>query len=339
MQSLASLADMRTEILAAARVDSGDTAFISLVDSWINRKAARVAHAFDFPELMSRWSIDLGTTAPTPDTWAPFELTTVPRDMLKLIEAHILDTTNSSDQPKHPLKVLPNMEFHRMVGLVNPPPSGRPSAVTIRRREGSRGHEINKASGTAGIRVTSTVTETYVDSTSLLVGATYYADANRTTIRKVQSAATLTAGTALSLTTDTHYGIISLSVNEAPLGRLTFDNTAGSIAFGELLPWERNMGFTVLAFNRLPDLTTYEFHCTYKRTPQYMSQASDTLQPLPALAQDLIIAWARMKALKHQEDPDWKAEMADVQIAELELLHAYRFTEDEEPHMVLDDLD
>lgn len=332
MNSLYSLAEMRAQILDECRA-TGDTTFQNYVDKWMNAEAARLVDAYDFPELMTRWYGTLTTTAPTPHVWAPYEWTAVPRDMVKLMNAHIIDTANTTSQPKQDLEVVPSFEFHRLISTVNPPTSGKPSRVCLRRMEGAAEHAYAPRTGTAGIRVLSSAGTG--ESATINVGATYYADADRTDIRKKQTTATLASVTPVPVTTDTVYGIISLSVTADSVGRLTFDNTAGTIVYATLLPWERNATYIVLGFNRLPDLATYDFHATYKRCMQYLSQTSDTLQPLPSVVQDICMTRAKIRGMKLKEDADWKSLELEAQRMERLLIHSYNFQTLEEPRMVM----
>src|SRR3990167_4853297 len=212
---------MRTEILAAARM-TGDANFQLLVDTWINTKMAKYGELYNFPGMFTRWRGPLSTTAPTPHTWAPYELNAVPRDLMDIADAQILDTEPTSDERFYRLQVLPMLEFHRMVTVVNPPKSGRPSLVCIRRREGTREQLFDPRTGGTGIRVTSTATE----AATLTCAVTYYADAERVDIRKVITSTGITA-TATALVTGTHYGIVSVSISANASGRITIDNTAG----------------------------------------------------------------------------------------------------------------
>jgi hypothetical protein len=312
---------------------TGDTTLQGYVDKWLNSEAARLVDAYDFPELMTRWYATLSTTAPTPQVWAPYELTAVPRDMVKLMNAHIIDTANTSSQPKRDLEVVPSFEFHRLISTVNPPTSGKPSRVCLRRIEGAAEHGYAPRTGTAGIRVLSSAGA--AESATVNVGATYYADANRTDIRKAQTTASLASATPVAVTTDTVYGIISLSATGDSVGRLTFDNTAGTIVYAVTLPWERTASYMVLGFNVLPDLATYDFHATYKRSMQYLSQTSDTLQPLPSVVQDICMTRAKIRGLKMKEDADWKNLELEAQRLERLLIHSYNFQTLEEPRMVM----
>ena len=329
MQALLSLTEMRAEILAEVR-KTGDTTFQGYVDSWLNREAMKIVDKYDFTELMVNWYIALSTTAPTPHTWAPAELTTIPRDMVKLMNARILDVTNTTNQPIKQIEVIPTFEFHRLLGVVNPPAAGTPSKVCLRRKEGAREHAYDPRTGATGIQVRSSTAE----ATALLAGVAYYADANRTDIRKAQ-VSTLTT-TAQSLTAGVHYGIISASIDGNAAGRITFENTDADIEYAVIMPWERTAGYPVLAFDTLVADANKQLHLTYKRSPPYLSQGSDTLQPLPPQAQDVIVAWVKMRALKFNEDPDWQVAMQEATRLERELLYMYEDTL-EEPHMVLDE--
>lgn len=330
MSSLLSLQEMRSEILSEAR-RPGDTAFQTLVDSWLNRVFRRYVKKYNFVEFHDRWYGTLSTTAPTPNTQAPYELTDVPRDMIELLEAHILVVTESTNQPKRPLNIIPSGEFHRKYGVTNPPVSGCPGEVTLRRKEGVRQHGFTSAAGTSGIRVVST---SGAEAATLIATCLYYADAARTDIRR--GSVTQPTASAASLMTGTHYGIKAISINETPVGRLTFDNTAGSIVYGLMLPWERSMGYNVLAFNLLPDIATYQFHCLYKRAPEYMSHASDTMAPLPEIAQDVVMLRVKARALKYNEDGDWKNLQMEADQLEREIANEYDHDAEDDSRMELD---
>lgn len=424
---------MRSEVLDEIR-GTGDTTLQGYVDKWLNSEAARIADAYDFPELTTRWYCTLSITAPTPQVWAPYELTAVPRDFLKIMNAHLIDTANAEDQPQYNLEVVPSFEFHRLITKVNPPSSGSPTRVCLRRIEGAAEHGYLPRTGTAGIRVVSSATTG--ESATINVGATYYANANRTDIRKAQTTASLASATPVAITTDTVYGIISLSVTGDSVGRLTFDNTAGTIVYAVTLPWERTASYMVLGFNNVPNvlqdyytatlvasgtgirvcssdteaadtlvtvtyytnaaktttldvynasaltstqetlvagahygvkaitisgtaptgtitvsgnwavlevtyvaaapsLSTLDFHCTAKRSMQYMSQTSDTLQPLPSVVQDICMTRAKVRGLKLKEDSDWKNLELEAQRLERLLIHSYNFQSLEEPRMVM----
>ena len=335
MASLLSLQEIRSEVLSEAR-RPGDTAFQALVDSWTNRIFRRYVKKYNFVEFHDRWYSTLSTTAPTPNTQAPYELTDVPRDMIELLEAHILVVTESTNQPKSPLAIIPSGEFHRKYGKTNPPTSGRPGEVCLRRKEGVRQHGFTSAAGATGIRVISTTSESNPSTPpGLLATALWYADAARTSVRRSSTSTQITA-TATSLSSALHYGIKTISINEAPAGRLTFDNTAGSIIYGEMLPWERSMGYNVLAFNLLPDIATYQFHCLYKRAPEYMSHASDTMAPLPEIAQDVVMLRVKARALKYNEDGDWKNLQMEADQLEREIANEYDHDAEDDSRMELD---
>lgn len=331
MSSLQSLQEMRAEILSEAR-RPGDTAFQGLVDSWLNRTFRRYVKKYNFVEFHDRWYGTLSTTAPTPNTQAPYELTDVPRDMIELLEGHILVVTESTNQPKRPLKVIPSGEFHRKFGVANPPAPGCPNEVTLRRKEGIRQHGFTSAAGMAGIRVKSSSGS---EVATTLPTALYYYNAARTDVRRATLGSTLTTSYQ-SITSDTHYGIKALSVNETPVGRLTFANTADSFDYGIMLPWERSMGYNVLAFNLLPDIATYQFHCLYKRAPEYMSHASDTMAPLPEIAQDVVMLRVKARALKYNEDSDWKNLQMEADQLEREIANEYDHDAEDDSRMELD---
>lgn len=334
MIPLYSKEDMDEIVLAEAR-KPGDTTMQAYVDFWLNERLAYYAELYDFPELMTDWHTTLTTTAPTPHTWAPYELNAVPRDILKLMNAHMTDPTNTSDQPVLPLEVIPMFEFGRRVKVVNPPVSSTPKRVCLRRVEGIREEGFDPTTGATGIRLWSSASE----AATLLVGFHYYDTANRWGsqsaggIAKAQTSAQITTAHA-TLVSGTHYGIKSIGKNDASTGIITVTNTAETIHFATLLPWEKSASYIVLAFDYLPD-KAYPLHLKYKRRPEYLSNASDNCSPLPGLVQVAILAYAKMKALKFNEDADWVGYQQELQMAERELAYTYHADVLEEAHVVL----
>ena len=172
------------------------------------------------------------------------------------------------------------------------------------------------------------------EAATLICTALYYNDAARTDVRR--GSLTTPTATAQSLMTGTHYGIKALSITEAPVGRLTFDNTAGTIVYGLMYPWERSLSYNVLAFNLLPSVATLQVHCLYKRMPEYMSHAADTMAPLPEIAQDVVMLRLKARALKFCEDSDWKALHIEANEMEREIAHEYNHDAEDDSRMELD---
>lgn len=325
---LMALTEMRDEVLYEAR-KTGDTAFQAYVDRWLNAEASRINRKYRFPGMLTRWKVALSSTAPTPHTWAPTEITSVPRDMVELVAASILDTTGASRQPFSQVEIVPGVELMREISTVNPPPAGTPSKIGLRRQEGAREHAFDPTTGTTGIRGKSTATET----ATIQLAVTYYADAARTQILK----AVITSITAApqSVVSGAVYGIKSLSKSEDTTGVVTVDNTAGTIVFAEILPWERTASYPVLMLNALIGDATHELHLTYKRAPEYMSNLADTLAPMPQEAQDVIMEWTKSRALQAVEDTDWQVKAVNANRLEKELLNAYDFQRMEESYVIM----
>ena len=332
MESPLSLQEMRTKAMDECRT-TGDTTFQGYLDGWLNEEVGNIVSAYDFPELYTEWYATLSTTAPTPNVWTPYELTAVPRDMVKIMRAWIIDTTNTSSQPKQELEVIPAWEFDRMRTVVNPPTSGKPAKCCLRRIEGAQEHGLAPRTGTAGIRVTSTATEDTTPVT-LFAGVQYYNDADRKDIRKTQSSTAISA-TPTALITGTHYGIKAASLNKNSSGLITIDNTAGTIVFAVINPWERAASYKVIGFDVLPDLTTYNCYFLYKRSIEYLSQASDTMSPLPPLAQALALNRAIARGHKFKGNNNWQALELTCQKQEREMVHVHRTGTMDEPRVEL----
>lgn len=96
------------------------------------------------------------------------------------------------------------------------------------------------------------------------------------------------------------------------------------------------MGYNVLAFNLLPDIATYQFHCLYKRAPEYMSHVSDTMAPLPEIAQDVVMLRVKARALKYNEDGDWKNLQMEADQLEREIANEYDHDAEDDSRMELD---
>lgn len=271
---------------------------------------------------------------PWMQAWAPFELSLVPRNIvvLKKGACFLRDTSlQATQQNKYALEVIPSFEMERAVGQTNPPNNSRPSKICLRRRDAARENIFfDPRVGDNGIAVVSSTTE----NATLEAQVTYYADADRTDIRKAWTTTTI-SNIATTLVSGQHFGIISCSVNQATAGRITFQNVPATNLYATLLPWERAASFPVIGFNSMPDRAGYELHLTYKQGIEYMSRPSDTPAPLPPSAKKVAVAWTKSRAMKQRSMPEWQAQMVEAQRLQRELVHSYRFTQNDEPRVFI----
>ncbi|KKN68448.1 hypothetical protein LCGC14_0450840 [marine sediment metagenome] len=101
---------MRDQVLTAIR-QTGDATGIRNVNAWLNEQFMEYAAKWVFPELVAKWRTTISQGA-QPDPVNPFIIRNVPRDMVKIMEAKILDE-NVSPIEWFPLEIRSMNEFER----------------------------------------------------------------------------------------------------------------------------------------------------------------------------------------------------------------------------------